>query len=173
VMTKDGELAEQIRFVQFAGGAVNAPFEAFLLLRSIKTLAVRMERHSANAMQFARALQDGGQFEQVIYPGLDSHPQHELAARQMLGFSGMVSVRLAGGRGRVVRFLQNLKLFALAESLGGVESLVNHPETMTHASVPPDLRQKLGIDAGLIRFSVGIEDADDLIADVTRAVALR
>jgi cystathionine gamma-lyase len=129
-----------------------------------------MERHSANAMHFARALQDAGHFEEVIYPGLASHPQHELAARQMLGFSGMVSVRLAGGRERVVRFLQSLRLFALAESLGGVESLVNHPETMTHASVPPELRQKLGIDAGLIRFSVGIEDADDLIADVTRAV---
>ncbi len=170
VMTKDADLAEKIRFVQFAGGAVNAPFECFLLLRSIKTLALRMERHSSNAMKFALALQDGDQFAEVIYPGLESHPQHELAARQMLGYSGMVSVRLDGDRERVVRFLQSLRLFALAESLGGVESLVNHPETMTHASVPPELREKLGIDAGLIRFSVGIEDAGDLIEDVANAM---
>lgn len=170
VMAKDADLAEKIRFVQFAGGAVNAPFECFLLLRSIKTLALRMDRHSANAMKFARALQDRGQFAEVIYPGLESHPQHELAARQMLGYSGMVSVRLDGERERVVRFLQSLRLFALAESLGGVESLVNHPETMTHASVPQELREKLGIDAGLIRFSVGIEDAEDLIEDVADAV---
>lgn len=170
VVANDADLAEKIRFVQFAGGAVNSPFECFLLLRSIKTLALRMERHSANAMQFARALQDSGAFEEVIYPGLESHPQHELAARQMRGFSGMVSVRLAGERERIVRFLQSLRLFALAESLGGVESLVNHPETMTHASVPPELRHKLGIDAGLIRFSVGIESADDLIADVRNAL---
>jgi cystathionine gamma-lyase len=170
VMVSDPELAEKVRFAQFAGGAVNSPFECFLLLRSIKTLALRMERHSTNAMQFARALQNDGAFEEVIYPGLESHPQHELAARQMRGFSGMVSVRLAGERQRVVRFLQGLRLFALAESLGGVESLVNHPETMTHASVPPELRDKLGIDAGLIRFSVGIENANDLIEDVRDAL---
>jgi len=170
VMANDDELAEKVRFAQFAGGAVNSPFECFLLLRSIKTLALRMERHSANALLFARALQDDGAFQEVIYPGLDSHPQHELAARQMRSFSGMVSVRMSGERERVVRFLQSLRLFALAESLGGVESLVNHPETMTHASVPPDLRVKLGIDAGLIRFSVGIENADDLIEDVRNAL---
>lgn len=170
VMANDPELAEKVRFAQFAGGAVNSPFECFLLLRSIKTLALRMERHSANAMQFARALQDDGAFEEVIYPGLESHPQHALAARQMRGFSGMVSVRIGGERQRGVRFLQGLRLFALAESLGGVESLVNHPETMTHASVPPELRDKLGIDAGLIRFSVGIENANDLIEDVRNAL---
>ncbi|MEO8382032.1 MAG: PLP-dependent aspartate aminotransferase family protein [Acidobacteriota bacterium] len=170
VMSNDADLAEKVRFAQFAGGAVNSPFECFLLLRSIKTLAVRMERHSANAMQFARALEGDGAFQEVIYPGLDSHPQHALAERQMRAFSGMVSVRMGGERQRIVRFLQNLRLFSLAESLGGVESLVNHPETMTHASVPPELREKLGIDAGLIRFSVGIENADDLIEDVRAAL---
>ncbi len=171
VMTNDDDLAEKVRFVQFAAGAVNSPFECFLLLRSIKTLALRMERHSANALAFARALEDGGAFDRVIYPGLPSHPQHELAKRQMKGFSGIVSVHLAGGMERVSRFLSHLRVFAVAESLGGVESLVDHPEVMTHASVPPELRQRLGIDAGLIRFSVGIEEVADLIADVRQALA--
>lgn len=170
VMTRDDAIAEQIRFVQFAAGAVNAPFESFLLLRSIKTLALRMERHSANALAFARALEDKGAFERVFYPGLPSHPQHALACRQMKGFSGIVSVRLGRDMEGVSRFLSNLRIFALAESLGGVESLVNHPETMTHASVPPDLRRKLGIDAQLLRFSVGIEDAAELIDDVSQAL---
>lgn len=169
VITNDEKLAERIRYVQFAGGAVNSPFEAFLLLRSLKTLAVRMERHSANGMRFAQALQESGHFQEVLYPGLESHPQHALAARQMSGFSGMVSVRLPWDLPRVEKFMQSLRLFALAESLGGVESLVNHPEKMTHASVPPDLRVKLGIDAGLVRFSVGIENAEDLIEDVMQA----
>jgi cystathionine beta-lyase/cystathionine gamma-synthase len=170
LVTRDDALAAELRFVQFAAGAVNAPFECFLLLRSIKTLALRMERHSANALAFARALEDGGAFERVFYPGLPSHPQHELARRQMKAFSGIVSVRLRRDMEGVSRFLANLRLFALAESLGGVESLVNHPETMTHASVPPDLRKKLGIDAGLLRFSVGIEDAGELIEDVSQAL---
>jgi cystathionine gamma-lyase len=170
VMTNDQELAEKIRFVQFAGGAVSSPLECFLLLRSIKTLALRMERHSANAMTFARALEQSAAFDRVIYPGLESHPQHALAKRQMSGFSGIVSVHLPGGMERVSRFLSHLRLFAVAESLGGVESLVDHPEVMTHASVPPELRVKLGIDAGLVRFSVGIEDPRDLIADVRQAL---
>jgi cystathionine gamma-lyase len=169
VMLNDEGVAEQIRFVQFAGGAVNSPLEAFLLLRSIKTLAIRMHRHSENALAFARALEESGTFKSVLYPGLESHPQHELARRQMSGFSGMVSVYLDGGLERVTRFLQALKIFALAESLGGVESLVNHPETMTHASVPPELRAELGINSGLVRFSVGIEKVEDLIDDVRRA----
>lgn len=169
VMLNDDAMAEQIRFVQFAGGAVNSPFESFLLLRSIKTLALRMSRHSENALVFARALESSGLFASVLYPGLESHPQHELARRQMSGFSGMVSVNFEGGMERVTRFLQALKIFALAESLGGVESLVNHPETMTHASVPPELRAELGIDSGLVRFSVGIEHVDDLIEDVRQA----
>ncbi len=170
VMLDDDAVAEQIRFVQFAGGAVNSPFESFLLLRSIKTLALRMRQHSENALAFATALEADGSFEDVLYPGLESHPQHELARRQMSGFSGMVSVYLDGGMERVTRFLQALKIFSLAESLGGVESLVNHPETMTHASVPPELRAELGIHSGLVRFSVGIENVNDLIEDVRQAV---
>lgn len=169
-MTSDADLAEQIRFVQFAGGAINSPFECFLLLRSIKTLALRMERHSTNALAFARALESSGRFAQVLYPGLESHPQHEVAKRQMRAFSGIVSVYLDGGLERVTRFTQKLRVFSLAESLGGVESLVNHPETMTHASVPPELREKIGITADLLRFSVGVEHVDDLIADVMQAV---
>jgi cystathionine beta-lyase/cystathionine gamma-synthase len=171
VMANDAELAEKIRFVQFAGGAVNSPFECFLLLRSIKTLALRMQRHCDNAMAFARALEEGAGFRRVIYPGLESHPQHALARQQMRGFSGIVSAELDGGIERVSRFLSHLRVIALAESLGGVESLVDHPEVMTHASVPAELRQKLGIDAGLLRFSVGLEDVGDLIADVRQALA--
>jgi len=164
-------LAEQLRFIQFAGGAVSSPFECFLLLRSIKTLALRMRKHSDNALAFARALEESGAFRQVIYPGLESHPQHALARSQMSGFSGIVSVYLSGGLPRVSRFLGRLRIFALAESLGGVESLVNHPELMTHASVPPELREKLGINAELLRFSVGVEHAADLIEDVRQALA--
>jgi len=170
IMTRDRELAEELRFVQFAAGAVNSPFECFLLLRSIKTLAIRMERHAKNALAFARALEESGLFASVIYPGLESHPQHALARRQMKGFSGIVSARLPRDLDGVTRFTSALRVFTLAESLGGVESIVNHPETMTHASVPPDLRKKLGIDAGLVRFSVGIEGEGDLVADVLQAL---
>ncbi|MDJ0835169.1 MAG: PLP-dependent aspartate aminotransferase family protein [Acidobacteriota bacterium] len=171
VMTSDEKWSEELKFVQFAAGAVNAPQECFLLLRSIKTLALRMERHSTNALALAEALETMPEFEEVIYPGLPSHPQYDLAQRQMPhGCSGIVSAYLPGSMERVSRFMSNLSVFSLAESLGGVESLVNHPETMTHASVPPDLRVKLGIDAGLIRFSVGIENAEDLIEDVRRAL---
>ncbi|WP_225411130.1 trans-sulfuration enzyme family protein [Stigmatella hybrida] len=170
LMTNDDELAEKLRFVQFAGGAVNSPFECFMLLRSIKTLALRMERHNTNALAFARSLEDSGDFQSVIYPGLESHPQHALARKQMSGFAGVVSVYLKRDMAGVTRFLQNLRLIALAESLGGVESLANHPEQMTHASVPPELRQKLGINAQLVRFSIGIENVNDLIADVRQAL---
>ncbi len=170
VMTNDDELAEKVRFVQFAAGAVSSPFECFLMLRSIKTLALRMERHSANALAFARALEEMKGFEKVIYPGLESHPQHALAKKQMKGFSGIVSAYLPADMERVSRFLSRLKVFVVAESLGGVESLVDHPEVMTHASVPPELREELGINAGLLRFSVGIEDVSDLIADVKQAL---
>jgi cystathionine gamma-lyase len=130
-----------------------------------------MQAHQHNALHFAQALQDMPAFTEVIYPGLPSHPQHELARRQMRGFSGIVSVRLDGDFARVAKFMQALQIFSLAESLGGVESLINHPETMTHASVPEPLRQKLGIDSTLLRFSVGIEDAGDLVADVSQALA--
>ena len=170
VMCSNDELAERVRFVQFAAGAVNAPFEAFLLLRSIKTLAIRMEKHCANAMAFAGALSEMDGVSSVVYPGLTSHPQHELAKSQMSGFSGMVSAYIPGGLVQVTKFLQKLEVFTLAESLGGVESLVNHPETMTHASVPADLRAKLGIDSSLVRFSLGIESPSDLIDDVRQAL---
>ena len=170
VMTNDDELAEKVRFVQFAAGAVSSPFECFLMLRSIKTLALRMERHCASALAFARALEESGGFEKVIYPGLESHPQHELAKKQMKGFSGIVSAYLPADMELVSRFLSRLEVFVVAESLGGVESLVDHPEVMTHASVPPELREQLGINAGLLRFSVGIEDVRDLIADVRQAL---
>jgi cystathionine gamma-lyase len=170
VMVSNDAVAEQIRFIQFAGGAVNAPFECFLLLRSIKTLAIRMQKHAQNALLVARALEKNKAFSEVIYPGLDSHPQHALAKKQMSGHSGMVSIRLKNADlPKVKKFVSNLKLFSLAESLGGVESLINHPELMTHASVPPDHRAKLGITVDLLRLSVGIEDAGDLIADLEGA----
>jgi cystathionine gamma-lyase len=170
-MTNDAAWAEKMKFFQFAGGGVNSPIECFLLLRSIKTLELRMRRHNENALAIARALEgmatSGGKsssIKQVVYPGLQSH------AQQMSGYSGIVSLRLDRDLAGVTEFLQRLKLFTLAESLGGVESLVNHPETMTHASVPPEHRQKIGITSDLLRFSVGIEDANDLIADIRQAL---
>lgn len=166
VMLNDESLFEKIKFLQFAGGSVNAPIEAFLLLRSIKTLSLRMKKHHENALAVAHAMQETGAFSQVIFPGLESHPQHQLAKKQMSGYSGMISVRLDRDFETIKKFISNLKLFSLAESLGGVESLVNHPETMTHASVPPEHRKKIGITTDLIRFSVGIEDAADLIEDI-------
>ena len=173
LMTNDDSLAEQLRFIQFAGGAVNAPQECFILLRSIKTLALRMQRHHENACSVAEALQGLSAFSEVIFPGLESHPQHALARKQMSGYSGMVSVRLKGSFDDVKRFLSRLRVFSLAESLGGVESLVNNPENMTHASVPPDHRKKIGIDSNLLRFSVGIETAQDLIDDLKSAAGER
>ncbi|MAD61745.1 MAG: cystathionine gamma-synthase [Myxococcales bacterium] len=169
LMLNDDDLAEKLRFVQFAAGAVNAPLDCFLLLRSIKTLAIRMEAHQRNAFAVSEALQSMEQFSEVIYPGLSHHPQYAVANKQMSGFSGMVSVRLNGDFQQVTRFMQSLKVFSLAESLGGVESLANHPETMTHASVPPGLRKSLGISANLVRLSVGIENAQDLIDDLKQA----
>ena len=169
LMLNDDDLAEKLRFIQFAAGAVNAPLDCFLLLRSIKTLAIRMEAHQRNAFAVAEALQSMEQFSEVIYPGLSHHPQYAVANKQMSGFSGMVSVRLNGDFQQVTRFMQSLKVFSLAESLGGVESLANHPETMTHASVPPALRKSLGISANLVRLSVGIENAQDLIDDLKQA----
>ncbi len=169
VMLNNPDLHEKIRFVQFAAGAVNSPFESFLMLRSVKTLAVRMQQHNKNAMKVAQFLESHKKVQAVYYPGLSSHPQHALAKEQMSGFSGMVSFDLKGSYDDVVKFLQNLKIFALAESLGGVESLVNHPEKMTHASVPEALRKQLGIGPNLVRLSVGIESADDLISDLKQA----
>ncbi|KAB8028452.1 trans-sulfuration enzyme family protein [Fluviispira multicolorata] len=169
LMLNDDSLAEQLKFLQFAGGSVNAPFEAFLLLRSIKTLSIRMKKHHENAMLIAREMQKMKIFSEVIFPGLESHPQFDIAKKQMRGYSGMISTRIKGDFNDVKLFLSKLKYFSLAESLGGVESLVNHPETMTHASVPPEHRKKLGITSDLIRFSVGIEDSQDLLNDLTQA----
>lgn len=170
IMSNDNDLFERLRFLQFAGGSVNAPMDAFLLLRSIKTLAIRMEKHHSNALKVAQAMQQMGVFSEVIFPGLSTHPQHNLALKQMRGFSGMISVRLKQDFETVKKFMTGLKLFSLAESLGGVESLVNHPETMTHASVPQKHRGKIGITPDLIRFSVGIEDPEDLIGDIQSSV---
>lgn len=165
------ELLQSIAFYQNAAGGVPGPFDAYLTLRGLKTLAVRMERHSANARRLAAWLSEQPQVERVYYPGLPSHPGHEVAKRQMRDFGGMVSIRLKGGGAAAKRFLPRTKLFSLAESLGGVESLLCHPATMTHASIPADIRVARGVDDGLIRLSVGIEDADDLQEDLRQALA--
>ena len=169
VMLSDDGLHERLKYVQFAAGAVPGPFECFLLLRSVKTLAVRMQQHHVNGLKIAEFLEQHNQVEALFHPGLASHPFHELARKQMRGFSGMLSFRLKGDFEKTTKFVQSLKIFELAESLGGVESLVNHPETMTHASVPEALRKELGIGPNLLRLSVGIESADDLISDLEQA----
>ncbi len=165
------DLLQPIAFYQNAAGGVPGPFDAFLTLRGVKTLAVRMRQHCDNARRLAEWLVGQPQVERVFYPGLPDHPGHELAKRQMRDFGGMISVRLRGGKDGAVRFMTRTKLFSLAESLGGVESLVCHPATMTHASIPADVRQARGVDDGLVRLSVGIEDADDLQEDLRRALA--
>ena len=165
------DLLQPIAFYQNAAGGVPGPFDCFLTLRGIKTLALRMERHSANARRLAPWLAEQPRVETVYYPGLPSHPGHKLAAKQMRDFGGMVSVRLKGGREGALRFMQRTKLICLAESLGGVESLACHPATMTHASIPVEVRQARGVDDGLVRLSVGIEDVEDLQEDLRRALA--
>ncbi|MES2723445.1 MAG: cystathionine gamma-synthase [Pseudomonadota bacterium] len=171
VVGENAELLEQLTFLQNAVGAVASPFDSFLAHRGVKTLGLRMERHCANAMKIATWLEGRKGVSQVIYPGLASHPQHELARRQMTGgFGGMVSVVVEGGLEVSRSVLEKTRLFTLAESLGGVESLIEHPAIMTHASIPADTRRRLGIHDGLIRLSVGIEDADDLIADLDEAL---
>jgi cystathionine gamma-lyase len=168
---KDQTHKERLGFLQNAVGGVPSPFDAFLTLRGIKTLAVRMERHCGNAMHIAAFLDKHPKVERVIYPGLASHPQHLLAARQMnQRYGGMVTAVLKGGLPASRRFLERCKLFTLAESLGGVESLIEHPAIMTHASLPEDVRANLGIDDGLVRLSVGIENVDDLIAELKHAL---
>lgn len=171
LVVKDKALAERIRFFQNAVGAVPAPLDCFLVLRSTKTLHVRMQRHCENAMKIAQYLEKHPKVEKVIYPGLASHPQHAIAAKQMKGFGGMISVILKGDESTARRFLEKVSLFSLAESLGGVESLIEHPAIMTHASIPPENRKKLGILDTLVRLSVGIEDVDDLIQDLEQALA--
>lgn len=165
------ELAERLSYLQNAIGGIASPFDSFLALRGLKTLALRMERHSANALHIASWLECHPKIERVIYPGLSSHPQHELARRQMRGgFGGMIGAVVRGGLAEVTRFLTRCRVFVLAESLGGVESLIEHPAIMTHASVPPEIRRELGIDDGLVRLSVGIEEASDLVADLAQAL---
>lgn len=171
LVTNDDTLHERLAFIQNSAGAVPGPMDAFLVLRGLKTLHVRMDRHQHNAMAIAAWLADHPRVEQVIYPGLPSHPQHELAKRQMSGFGGMISVRLAGSLEKVAAALSACKVFSLAESLGGVESLIEHPAIMTHASVPLEARKALGIDDTLIRLSVGIEAVEDLMQDLDRALA--
>jgi cystathionine gamma-lyase len=168
---KDPVLRDRVAFLQNASGAVPSPMDSFLVLRGTKTLHVRMERHEANAKQLASWLEGHEQVEKVYYPGLASHPQHDLAKRQMRGYGGMISFVLRGGLDHAKRFLSACKLFTLAESLGGVESLIEHPAIMTHASVPAENRQKLGIVDGFIRLSVGIEDVADLKSDLEAAFA--
>jgi cystathionine gamma-lyase len=173
LVTNDKALAARLYFLQNAIGAVPAPFDSWLVLRGIKTLALRMKAHEANAMKIAAFLEKHPALEKVIYPGLPSHPQHKLAKKQMSGFGGMISVVVKGGLQSALKFLQSTKLFSLAESLGGVESLIEHPVIMTHASVPKEIREKLGIVDGLVRLSVGIESAEDLIEDLKQATGYR
>ncbi|MBV9329842.1 MAG: cystathionine gamma-synthase [Chloroflexi bacterium] len=171
LVTSDAELYEQLKFLQNAVGGVPGPFDSWLVLRGMKTLAVRMRQHSANALQMACFLEQHPSVKRVYYPGLPSHPQHALAKRQMVGgFGGMLSFEVHGGveAARVVG--RRTRLFTLAESLGGVESLIELPALMTHASLPADRRAEVGIDDGLIRLSVGIEDGDDLVADLRQAL---
>jgi len=170
LVVDDDEAERRLRFVQNAVGAVPGPMDCFMVLRSTKTLHVRVERHCENAMKIARWLEKSPKVERVIYPGLKSHPQHALAKKQMKAYGGMITCVLKGGLGKARRFLERVELFSLAESLGGVESLIEHPGIMTHASVPPEARAKLGIVDGLVRFSVGIEDVKDLIGDIERAM---
>ena len=166
MMFNSDELKEKLFFYQNAIGPCQSPFDSWLVLRGIKTLAIRMKAHEQNAMKIAHFLEKHPKVERVVYPGLKSHPQYELAQKQMKGSGGMITFFLKGGISESRKFLENVKLFALAESLGGVESLVDHPAIMTHASIPKEVREKLGIFDNLIRLSVGIEDCDDLIRDL-------
>lgn len=170
VVKEEGEISERIKFLQNATGAILSPFDSFLLLRGLKTLSVRMKAHGENAMGIAEFLDNHQKVEKVIYPGLQSFPQHELARKQMKGYGGMVTFFLKGGIAESKKFLENTKLFSLAESLGGVESLIEHPAIMTHASIPAEQRKKLGIHDNLIRISVGIEDVEDLKEDLANAL---
>ena len=171
VVTNNDELGERLAFLANAIGGVQSAFDAYLCLRSLKTLALRMQAHERNALAVARFLAAHAEVERTIYPGLECHPQHDLARRQMSGFGGMVTAELKGGLAKTMRFIERLALFTLAESLGGVESLVEHPATMTHASLPPERRASLGIGDGLVRFSVGIEAQADLLDDLDQALA--
>ncbi len=172
LIAREADLAARIKFLQNSVGGVMGPFDAFLANRGLKTLGLRMKAHNENALAIARWLEGRAGVARVIYPGLDSHPQHELARRQMNGaFGGMVTVLIDGDLARTRQVLERVQVFTLAESLGGVESLVNHPAIMTHASVPKDVREAGGVTDNLIRLSVGVEDTDDLIADLDQALS--
>jgi cystathionine beta-lyase/cystathionine gamma-synthase len=169
VATNRQDIADQIKFLQNAAGAVPGPFECWLCLRSIKTLAVRMKQHEENARQIADFCAKHPAIKKVYYPGLATHPQHELAKKQMRGFGAMISIEL-GSLEKAKQFASSVRVFTLAESLGGVESLVCHPVSMTHGSVPKETRDRLGVTDGLVRLSVGIEDIEDLLADIEQAL---
>lgn len=170
LVLNDAKLIERLRFIQKSVGGIMSPFDAWLCLRGVKTLAVRMARHEMNAMEVATFLSKHRKVKKVNYPGLVSHPQHRLAKKQMRGFGGMISFDL-GSLENAKKFLKRVRLCALAESLGGVETLISHPATMTHASVPPEERNAIGVTDGLVRISVGIEDVEDIIADLKQALA--
>lgn len=172
VVTKDdADLAEKIAFLQNSCGAIAAPFDSFLVLRSLKTLGIRMQRHCENAQSLASRLEKHPKVKKVIYPGLKSHPQHQLAKEQMADFGGMISLVIDGNLNDAKQMLAKCKIFTLAESLGGVESLIEHPAIMTHASIPPETRRMLGIEDGFLRLSVGIEDVEDLWEDLNSALS--
>ncbi len=171
VVTANADVAEQLTFLQNSIGSVQGPFDSFLALRGLKTLSLRMERHCENGLKIAEHLEKQSAIEHVYYPGLASHAQHDLAKSQMSGFGGIVTAILKGGEDAARRFLERLEIFALAESLGGVESLAEHPGIMTHASIPADRRREIGIHDGLVRLSVGVEDAQDLIDDLDQAMS--
>jgi len=169
-ITNNKKIADRLFFLQNSIGAVPAPFDSWLVLRGTKTLALRMQRHEENALTIAKFLESHKSVDRVIYPGLKSHPQHALAKKQMSGFGGMITVILKGGLKKAKSFLSATKIFSLAESLGGVESLSEHPGIMTHASIDKATREKIGISDGLVRLSVGVENVDDLIADLKQAL---
>jgi cystathionine beta-lyase len=171
LMVKEEALAKEIHFIQFAAGAIASPMDSFLALRGIKTLHIRMQRHCENGKVVANFLEKHSKVGTVYYPGLENHPSHKIAKKQMKDFGGMVSFKLKDeSKEATFKFLENTKLFTLAESLGGVESLVNHPVTMSHGSIPEKERLKIGITDSLIRLSVGIEDIEDLVADLEQAL---
>jgi cystathionine gamma-lyase len=170
LVTSRDDIHQELKFIQNAVGGVPGPMDCFLVMRGLKTLHVRMERHAQNALEIARYLEKQSKVERVIYPGLESHPQHALARRQMSGFGGMITFFIRGGLSEARSFLERVQIFTLAESLGGVESLIEHPAIMTHASIPAETRRGLGIHNNLIRISVGIEDLADLKEDLTQAL---
>ena len=171
LVVNDQQLAEKIAFLSNSMGGICSPFDAFISLRSLKTLALRMRQHDTNGREIAKFLEKHPKVDRVVYPGLASHPQHALAKEQMSGFGGMITFYIKGGIDSARAFLENVKVFSLAESLGGVESLIEHPAIMTHASVPPENRKALGIDDTMVRLSVGVENLDDLLRDLTQALS--